>query len=570
MGCLHYLVTKAVQCHIHFVPCTYIHMFLVLLHGDFLATTSPTTCALDFRRNLHIFSMAYVGISLVSDLLLSLSNFTNPFYSTFFIHSHQHLNPQTPLNEKHQFLPILILLLALKPHQDNSLQRDLSPADRVIWYFTESFQQLIKKRFRNWIMYTAKKNLLNCLQLTCRKSQDSYVVTPTILQNLDGSLAGAWCMSTAGSCASFVCSDNCSYTGLLLMYLHDRKENNLECKRVYYTYKKFEIIPFFLLLPEFPFLSLGLFLGRNIVVKFHSYSQPLAFLILYSWFLFIILLFISQLHLEPLALSLIFCLQVLVSTPTGSIEQIFKIFFFMIAIQLLLLIAYPRKYFLIFLLFIINFTSDKASCFLTSHVFQRLALFLSHSLNCVLLWCYYVLLKILSHWCIPDSIPLLTVVQFSHAQAPLKLAQQRLINAWMASSMILSPSSSQVKGGYYPCTATRFLVRMRGGCDGEFCLSGVMVLEVSLSVLCYSATLRRQYICVCCIDQCNSLGRPGKMINEQRWITLRGWTGRKDDIIKQDLRGMKALHTSQRREGIQWELEYLQGREKDRNDLHLI
>ncbi|KNZ63143.1 hypothetical protein VP01_1181g1 [Puccinia sorghi] len=43
--------------------------------------------------------------------------------------------------------------------------------------------------------HTAKKNLLKCLQLTCRNSQEASVVTPTIIQNLDISLGGACCMT---------------------------------------------------------------------------------------------------------------------------------------------------------------------------------------------------------------------------------------------------------------------------------------------------------------------------------------------------------------------------------------
>ncbi|KNZ53962.1 uncharacterized protein VP01_308g3 [Puccinia sorghi] len=68
-------------------------------------------------------------------------------------------------------------------------------------------------------------------------------------------------------------------------------------------------------------------------------------------------------------------------------------------------------------------------------------------LNCVLLWFYSILLKnimslvyyVVNYMYIHliNYIYIhLTVVQFSHAQAPLKLAQQRLINTWLASSMI--------------------------------------------------------------------------------------------------------------------------------------
>ncbi|KNZ57270.1 uncharacterized protein VP01_2197g1 [Puccinia sorghi] len=63
----------------------------------------------------------------------------------------------------------------------------LSPA-LIVWEF-----QILKVKHQH-----CKKKLLNCLQLTCRNSKEASVVTPTILQRggLDGSLAGACCMST--------------------------------------------------------------------------------------------------------------------------------------------------------------------------------------------------------------------------------------------------------------------------------------------------------------------------------------------------------------------------------------
>ena len=74
-----------------------------------------------------------------------------------------------------------------------------------------------------------QKNWINYLQLTCRNSKEACGVTQTFLQewfnqalmhsdcankstyadmwSLDGSLAGACCMSTAGSWLSFFCSE---------------------------------------------------------------------------------------------------------------------------------------------------------------------------------------------------------------------------------------------------------------------------------------------------------------------------------------------------------------------------
>ncbi|KNZ49379.1 hypothetical protein VP01_5056g1 [Puccinia sorghi] len=109
-----------------------------------------------------------------------------------------------------------------------------SSADIYIYiyiYFNEVVSKISRmgvKIFPKWNIdvkigspFTAKKNLLNCLQLTSRKSQEASVVSPTFLselfnqslmhihcvktsthanrRNLDDSLAGACCMSTAGS-----------------------------------------------------------------------------------------------------------------------------------------------------------------------------------------------------------------------------------------------------------------------------------------------------------------------------------------------------------------------------------
>ncbi|KNZ61935.1 hypothetical protein VP01_1333g1 [Puccinia sorghi] len=142
--------------------------------------------------------------------------------------------------------------------------------------------------------------------------------------------------------------------------------------------------------------------------------------------------------------------------------------------------------------------------------------------NCVTLALFHFM-KILSH---------------CHTQVPQNPAQKCLINAWLASSMILfsiGAHFNQISG------LGRF-AGMQKNCE---LLGSRGVLEVALSVLCASAVLRRKYVCVCCIDQCNRLGRTGKMSKEQRWIMFSGWTGRVD-------KG------------------YNQGREKDRNDLRLI
>ncbi|KNZ52593.1 hypothetical protein VP01_3507g1 [Puccinia sorghi] len=48
---------------------------------------------------------------------------------------------------------------------------------------TESFVAKITAEDSSKSRYTAKENLLNCLQLTCRNSQEASVVTPTFLQN---------------------------------------------------------------------------------------------------------------------------------------------------------------------------------------------------------------------------------------------------------------------------------------------------------------------------------------------------------------------------------------------------
>ncbi|KNZ48992.1 uncharacterized protein VP01_5271g2 [Puccinia sorghi] len=57
--------------------------------------------------------------------------------------------------------------------------------------FANFYQKIHYKLFKNHCQsylpslkrYTSKKHLLNCLQLTCRNSQEASFVTPTMLQN---------------------------------------------------------------------------------------------------------------------------------------------------------------------------------------------------------------------------------------------------------------------------------------------------------------------------------------------------------------------------------------------------
>ncbi|KNZ59395.1 putative signal peptide protein [Puccinia sorghi] len=129
-------------------------------------------------------------------------------------------------------------------------------------------------------------------------------------------------------------------------------------------------------------------------------------------------------------------------------------------------------------------------------------------LNCVLIRPYSLLLKILCH-CplfIGDFLKWLSliiesaVVQFSHAQAPLKLAQQRLINAWLASSTIHFSIIFPRLMGRSIFVLQPGLSWHEGGMGWVFLFEGseLRVLEVEFSALCDA--LKIQYVCVCCID----------------------------------------------------------------------